>query len=199
MERTETLQPVVLLGRGVRLEPLSMIHQPALAEVGTDERIWRWNPFQVLRTPEDVSRYIDHALAQQAEGRALSFATVVLPAERAVGSTRFLDFDPVHRRLEIGSTWIAPAWQRTAVNTEAKYLMLCHAFETLGCIRVEFKTDALNERSRQALTRIGATEEGTFRNHMLTHTGRIRDSVFFSIIDAEWPAVKARLETRLAG
>jgi N-acetyltransferase len=197
MDQAATLQPVVLQGRHIRLEPLSLAHHPGLAVVGTDEQIWHWNPFQALRTPDDVRHYIIKALAAQAEGRALPFATVLLASGEAIGSTRFLDFDPVHRRLEIGSTWIAPAWQRTAVNTEAKYLMLRHAFDTLGCIRVEFKTDALNERSRRALARIGATEEGTFRNHMLTHTGRIRDSVFFSILDREWPDVRARLEARL--
>ena len=117
---------------------------------------------------------------------------------RAIGSTRFAAIDVENRRVEIGYTWIAPAWQRTPVNTEAKYLMFRHAFETLGCVRVELKTDSLNERSRNAIARVGATQEGIFRNHMVTHSGRLRHSVYFSIIDADWPAVKVTLEAKLA-
>jgi RimJ/RimL family protein N-acetyltransferase len=117
---------------------------------------------------------------------------------RVIGSTRFMNIDRVNRRVEIGSTWIAPAWQRTAVNTEAKYLMLKHAFEVWGCVRVELKTDALNQQSRDAILRLGAKEEGTLRKHLLTWTGRIRDSVYFSILDTEWPEVKARLDKKLA-
>src|SRR4030081_1121871 len=117
---------------------------------------------------------------------------------RVIGTTRFMNFDRVNRRLEIGSTWIAPAWQRTAVNTEAKYLMLRHAFEVWKCFRVELKTDALNQESRNAILRLGAKEEGTLRRHVLTWTGRVRDSVYFSILDSEWPEVKARMENMLA-
>ena len=192
------IEPVTLEGTVIRLEPLSLRHHEELCAVGLDERIWRWNPRAPLCTPADMRAYIDTALEQQADGEGLPFATIDKAAGHAVGSTRFLEINCRDRRVEIGSTWIAPAWQRTAVNTEAKYLMLRHAFETLGCIRVELKTDSLNERSRNAILRIGATQEGIFRNHMLTHSGRIRHSVYFSITDAEWPAVKARLQEKLA-
>jgi RimJ/RimL family protein N-acetyltransferase len=198
MTASMNLQPVTLTGRFVRLEPLSLAHVAALAEVGLDESIWQWNPSQAVRSEADMRHYVEHALQQQANGLALPFATFHLGDNRAIGSTRFANFDHEHRRVEIGYTWIAPPWQRSAVNTEAKHLMLRYAFETWGCIRVEFKTDSLNQKSRNALKRIGATEEGTFRNHMLTHSGRIRDSVYFSITDAEWPRVKADLEGKLA-
>lgn len=183
----------------MRLEPLSLSHLEALCSVGLDERIWKMNPRQPVREPADMRRYIEFALQQQAAGTALPFATIHTAAGHAVGSTRFADIDRDNRRLEIGYTWIAPPWQRTVVNTEAKYLMLRHAFETLGCVRVELKTDSLNERSRNAILRIGATQEGIFRNHMVTWSGRLRHSVYFSIIDSEWPAVKANLEARLGG
>ena len=198
VEPLQISAPVPLEGSVVRLEPIRREHAALLWDVAKNdlEDIFRWIPYP-MKTPGDFRKVIDKAFEEQERGESIVFATIERKSGRTIGSTRFIDYDAVHRRLEIGSTWIAPAWQRTAVNTEAKYLMLRHAFETLGCIRVEFKTDALNERSRRALARIGATEEGTFRNHMLTHTGRIRDSVFFSIIDAEWPAVKARFETRL--
>jgi RimJ/RimL family protein N-acetyltransferase len=127
----------------------------------------------------------------------LPFALIEKSSGRAIGSTRYGNIDRTHYRVEIGWTWVAPAWQRSAVNTEAKYLLLQHAFETLGCIRVELKTDSLNEKSRVAILRIGAREEGTFRNHMITSSGRIRHSVYFSILDSEWPAVKSRLRTML--
>lgn len=192
------IEPVTLEGTSIRLEPLSQRHHAELCAVGFDERIWRWNPRAPIRTPQDMQQYIDTALGQQATGYGLPFATIHKAAGHAVGSTRFAEINTENRRLEIGYTWIAPPWQRTVVNTEAKYLMLRHAFETLGCIRVEIKTDSLNERSRAAIARIGATQEGIFRNHMLTHSGRLRHSVYFSIIDSEWPAVKARLEEKLA-
>jgi RimJ/RimL family protein N-acetyltransferase len=126
------------------------------------------------------------------------FATVEQKSGRAIGSTRFMNIDRTNRRVEIGSTWIAPAWQRTAVNTEAKYLMLRHAFEVWGCVRVELKTDALNQKSRNAILRLGAQEEGTLRRHLVTSTGRVRDTVYFSILDNEWPAVRAKLKAKLA-
>jgi N-acetyltransferase len=191
------IEPVTLEGRHVRLEPLSLLHHEGLTEVGLDESIWRWNPTPV-RNGDDMRAYIEDALALQERGLALPFATVERSSGRTVGSTRFGNIDVLNRRVEIGWTWIAPQWQRTAVNTEAKYLMLTHAFERLGCMRVELKTDSLNERSRNAILRLGAKEEGTFRNHMVTSTGRIRHSVYFSIIDTEWPEVKAGLEEKLA-
>lgn len=141
--------------------------------------------------------YIGSALVAQAAGTAMPFATVERASGRVVGSTRFMNIDVANRRVEIGATWIAKPWQRSAINTEAKYLMLRHAFETLKCIRVELKTDALNQRSRQAILRIGAREEGVLRQHMVTWSGRLRDSVYFSILDSEWAGVKADLEARL--
>jgi len=191
------IQPVTLEGKHIRLEPLSVAHLDALCEVGVDEDLWRWIPVQV-RNGDEMRGYIETALKERAAGSSLPFATVERASGRAVGSTRYMNIDRTHRRVEIGSTWIGKAWQRTAVNTEAKYLMLRHAFETLGCIRVELKTDSLNQRSRNAILRLGAKEEGIFRNHMICSTGRIRHTVYFSIIDSEWAAVKAGLEGKLS-
>lgn len=190
------VQPVTLEGRAVRLEPLSRAHHHALAQVGLDEDLWRWIPTQV-RTPEEMVAYIEKALDEQTRGVSLPFAIIEKSSGRAIGSTRYGNIDREHRRVEIGWTWIAREWQRTAVNSECKYLLLRHAFESLGCIRVELKTDSLNERSRNAILRIGAKEEGICRNHMITSSGRIRHTVYFSVIDSEWPAVKAKLEARL--
>jgi N-acetyltransferase len=191
------VEPVTLTGRFVRLEPLSLDHHAALCQVGLDEELWRWIPAPV-RTPEEMFAYIETALRDQAAGAALPFATIDQRSGRAIGSTRYGNIDRANRRVEIGWTWVALPWQRTAVNTEAKYLMLRHAFETLGSIRVELKTDSLNERSRNAILRIGAKEEGTLRNHMITSSGRIRHTVYFSVTDAEWPAVKTTLLEKLA-
>src|SRR5271169_4509298 len=187
---------VTLEGRHVRLEPLSQAHQPGLSAVGLEEELWRWIPTPV-RSPEDMSAYIATALEEQARSVSLPFALIEKASGKAIGSTRYGNIDRVHHRVEIGWTWVAPPWQRSAVNTEAKYLLLRHAFETLGCIRVELKTDSLNEKSRAAILRIGAREEGTFRNHMITASGRIRHSVYYSILDSEWPAVKSRLQNML--
>ncbi len=191
------VEPVTLEGRFIRLEPLTLAHHAGLCAVGLEEELWRWIP-QPVRTPEEMLRYIQAALDAQASGTALPFATVEKATGRAIGSTRFAALERTHRRVEIGWTWLGRAWQRTAANTEAKYLMLRHAFETWGCIRVELKTDSLNTRSRAAILRLGAKEEGTFRNHMVTASGRIRHTVYFSIIDADWPAVKAALQRELA-
>jgi len=187
------ITPVVLEGRHLRLEPLTPAHHADLCEVGLDPDLWRWIPIPV-RTPEDMSIYIETALAEQASGRSLPFAQIEQATGKAIGSTRYMNIETAHRRVEIGSTWIAPAWQRTAINSESKYLLLKHAFEVLVCMRVELKTDSLNERSRAAIRRIGAIEEGIFRNHMIVHTGRIRHTVYYSIVDSEWPGVKAQLE-----
>jgi N-acetyltransferase len=189
-------EAVTLVGRNVRLEPLTRGHLPRLVEVGLDPDLWRWTPGRV-RTPEQMAAYVDRALDERAAGRALPFATVEQATGTVVGSTRFGAIEPAHRRLEIGWTWVARPWQRTPVNTEAKYLMLRHAFEALRCIRVELKTDALNERSRQAIRRLGAVEEGTLRSHVITESGRHRDTVYYSILAAEWPDVRGRLEARL--
>ena len=191
------VSPVTLEGAQVRLEPLAKTHLAGLAEVGLDEELWRWIPTAV-RTREEMAGYIETALNEQERCISLPFAIVEKATGRTIGSTRYGNIDRTPHRLEIGWTWVAREWQRTAVNTEAKYLLLRHAFETLGCMRVELKTDSLNERSRAAILRIGAREEGIFRNHMITASGRIRHTVYFSIIDCEWPAVKAGLEAKLA-
>lgn len=188
--------PVFLEGRHVRLEPLTLDHVAWLAQVGLDEDLWKWIPTPV-RTLDEMSAYVGTALKEQANGVSLPFALIEKNTGRPIGSTRYGNIDRVHHRVEIGWTWVARQWQRTAINTEAKYQLLRHAFETLGCIRVELKTDSLNERSRAAILRIGAQEEGTFRNHMITASGRIRHTVYFSILDSEWPEVKARLEAKL--
>jgi RimJ/RimL family protein N-acetyltransferase len=190
------LEPVLLEGRSVRLEPLDRHHIDPLAAVGLDPEIWRWSPEPVL-TRERMRAYVEAALDGRRDGTMAPFATVLREDDRVVGSTRFGAIDLRNRRVEIGWTWIAPPWQRTAVNTEAKLLMLAHAFDTLGCQRVELKTDVLNERSRRAIGRLGAREEGVFRKHMVTASGRVRDSVYFSIVDDEWPQVRSRLEDLL--
>ena len=190
------ITPVTLTGRHVRLEPLSLDHLDRLCEVGLEESLWRWT-VATVQTVADMKEYVATALRARAEGSALPFVTIEQASGRIVGSTRYGNIDQDNRRLEIGWTWIAPAWQRTVINTEAKYLMLLHAFEVLDCNRVEFKTDSQNEKSRRALLRIGATEEGVFRNHMIVQGGRLRHTVFFSIIKSEWPAIKANLEAKL--
>jgi RimJ/RimL family protein N-acetyltransferase len=194
---TMDLPPTILEGTHIRLVPMSMDHCDQLWEAGLDEELWRLTTV-VIKGRDDMRRYIQEALKAQDKGMALPFVTVEKKTNKLVGSTRYGNIDESHRRVEIGWTWVAREWQRTVVNTEAKYLMLRHAFETMHCIRVEFKTDSLNEASRNALKRIGAKEEGVFRNHMITSGGRIRHSVYFSIIDSEWPDVKLQLERRLA-
>lgn len=190
------IEPVTLEGRFVRMEPLALSHLEQLCEAAFDEELWRYTT-SVVERPEDLCEYIETALRAQEEGTALPFATIDKLSGRAIGSSRYAAIDRVNRHLEIGWTWVARDFQRTYVNTEAKYLMLAHAFEKLDCLRVEFKTDSLNEKSRRALLRIGAREEGTFRNHMIMPGGRIRHSVYFSIIDSEWPEVKSALEEKL--
>jgi RimJ/RimL family protein N-acetyltransferase len=187
--------PVTLVGNVVRLVPLRLDHAPLLWEAAKDtrEEIFRWFPM-LMDSREDFRRLVDKALDEQVRGQSVPFATEVGESGVMIGSTRFMNIDAPNHRVEIGTTWIVPEWQRTAVNTEAKYLMLRHAFEEWACLRVEFKTDALNHRSREAIRRIGAQEEGTLRKHMAALKGRQRDSVYFSIIDSEWPEVKACLE-----
>lgn len=190
--------PVTLEGAHVRLEPLTMEHAPALWEAGSDPEVWRLIPSRVT-SREEMMAFVQSVLAAQAAGTALPFATIHRESGRAIGSTRYMNIDAASRRLEIGGTWIAPEFQRSPVNTEAKLLMLRHAFEALGAMRVELKTDSLNYRSRNAIQRIGARPEGIFRNHMPTWSGRIRHSAYFSITDAEWPEVRKNLEAKLAG
>jgi len=191
--------PLTLEGSVVRLEPIRREHAEVFWEVakGALDDIFRWIPYR-MKTREDFERLVEKAFQEQERGESIVFATVERRSGRVIGSTRFMNIDRVNRRVEIGSTWIAPAWQRTAVNTEAKYLMLRHAFEIWKCIRVELKTDALNQKSRNAILRIGAKEEGTLRRHVITWTGRVRDSVYFSILDSDWPGSKSRLEAKLA-
>ena len=191
-----SLAPVRLDGEHVRLEPLTPDHVDALAAVGLDEDLWRWSPAPV-RSRDDLAAYVRAALDGQARGDMLPFATVERATGTVVGSTRFGNAALAHRRVEVGWTWVARPWQRTAVNTEAKLLLLRHAFGPLGCHRVELKTDALNERSRRAILRLGAVEEGTLRRHMVTASGRVRDSVYFSVTDGEWPDVEAGLLAKL--
>jgi RimJ/RimL family protein N-acetyltransferase len=187
------IEPVVLDGVNVRLEPLSLAHHAGLCEIGLVEELWRWIPKPVL-TAEDMRAYIELALTERANGVSMPFVQIEKATGRVIGSTRYMNIDQAHRRLEIGCTWISPAWQRTAINTESKYLLMQHAFEDLGCMRVELKTDSLNEKSRAAILRIGAKQEGIFRNHMMMDNGRVRHTVYFSVIDSEWAAVKAELE-----
>lgn len=191
------VKPVTLVGEFVRMEPMSLGHLDGLCAVGLAAELWRWTSMQI-ETRTDMFGYVEAALGDASRGAALPFVTVEKATGKVVGSTRFAAIDTVNKRCEIGWTWVAPQWQRTAINTEAKYLMLRHAFETWKCIRVELKTDVLNERSRNAILRLGAKEEGIFRQHIVCDNGRLRDSVYFSIIDSEWPSVKQRLEERLS-
>ncbi len=188
------VEPVTLEGDHVRLEPLSLEdHLDDLRVAGGDPQIFRW----FGRDWSGAMReFVDEAREAQAEGTALPFATVHRESDDTIGSTRYCAIAPEHRRVEIGWTWLEPAHQRTAANTEAKYLMLTHAFETWDCLRVELKTDSRNETSRRAIERIGATEEGTLRKHMQTHQGT-RDTVYYSVVDDEWPTVKRDLEGML--
>jgi RimJ/RimL family protein N-acetyltransferase len=190
--------PVTLAGDWVCLEPLSLErHLDPLASIALDPDLWRWT-LNVVETKDDLRRYLEEALREQAEGRSIPFATFDLATGRPAGCTRFGNIEPRHRRVEIGWTWVGREFQRSRVNTEAKLLMLQHAFETWGCQRVELKTNVLNQRSRSAMLRIGAKEEGILRKHALSDRGVPRDTVYYSIIEEEWPAVKARLQTMLA-
>lgn len=189
--------PITLEGTVVRLVPMRSEHAQEFwmaAKEALDE-IFRWIPY-AMKSPKDFERMVAKTLLEQERGESVAFATVERGSGAVIGSTRFMNIDRANRRAEIGSTWIVPAWQRTSVNTEAKYLMLRHAFEVWGCIRVELKTDALNQKSRNAILRLGAKEEGTLRRHLITWNGRARDTVYFSILDSEWREVKARLEAK---
>ena len=189
---------MTLDGRWVRLEPLRPEHAAWLWEIAKDHLtdLFQWIPYK-MESFEDFRVFNRHVLDEQRRGLTVPFATFERSSGQIAGTTRYMNIDFTNRKVEIGSTWIAPPWQRTAMNTEAKYLMLRHAFEIWKCLRVELKTDSLNRRSREAILRLGAKEEGTLRKHMLTWNGRQRDSVYFSILDTEWPEVKARLKTRM--
>ena len=191
-------QPVVLVGEHVRLEPIGQQHAWDLYGVGQDESIWRYLPRPAFTDLDDARSWIDSRVARDANATVIQFAVIHGEEERAIGSTGYLDIDRHNRALEIGMTWYGVDYQRTGVNTECKYLMLRHAFEDLGALRVCLKTDHRNERSQRAIERIGAVPEGTWRNHRIAWDGANRHSVFYSIIDSEWPGVKERLETMLA-
>jgi len=190
--------PVVLYGDAVRLEPLDVTHADDLLAAGADPDIWRYLPIPQPRTWAEVRQWIDQAWKLAATGDELPFALIDPESGRAVGSTRYLDIHRDWRTLEIGWTWLAASAQRTAVNTETKLLLLTHAFEDQGALRVQFKTDARNLRSQQAIERLGAVKEGVLRKYRIAHDGYVKDGVFYSIVDDEWPAVKARLAARLA-
>ena len=197
VQTADRLEPVSLSGRIVRLEPLELQHIPALAEVGLEPSLWQWTLARPT-SEADLRDWAAAAIANRIAGTELPFVTLDAESGRPIGSSRYMNIVLEHRRLEIGWTWVAPPWQRTGANREAKLLMLAHAFETVGCRRVEFKTDSLNDPSRTALLGIGATFEGIFRNHMVMPGGRMRHSAYYSVIDDEWPAVKAGLEASLA-
>ena len=191
------VQPVVLEGEHVRLEPLEACHLDGIIAAGADEAIWQWMPV-MPRTHEEYEHWIAQAFAQRAAGTQLPFATIERATGNVIGSTRLLGISAQDSRVEIGWTWLTPRTQRSPVNTECKLLLLRHCFESLGCMRVELKTDARNTKSRNAILRIGATEEGTFRKHQRTQHGVQRDTVWYSILFDEWPAAKQRLEEMLA-
>jgi RimJ/RimL family protein N-acetyltransferase len=196
--RPDEYEPV-LNGRAIQLQPLREEHIDALSRIGLDPAVTRYLPSRTS-TPADMAASVRDALAARAAGTAIPFVTILKVTGSdglVVGSTRFLNIDPRNRHMEIGGTWIGLEWQRTRVNTEAKYLMLRHAFDELKSLRIEFKTDSLNERSRGALLRIGAVPEGVFRSHVITSDGRIRHSAWFSITADEWPGVRTRLEKML--
>jgi RimJ/RimL family protein N-acetyltransferase len=191
------LDPVSLHGSIVSLEPLTVEHVSALADVGLVAELWRLQP-RAIASVTDMREYVAQALAEQERGASLPFAIVRRADRSLIGSTRYMDIALPHRRLEIGSTWLAPAAQRTGANVEAKRLLLAHAFDTLGMQKVVFKTEVLNTQSRNAILALGAVEEGIFRKQLISETGRARDMIYYSILDSEWPAVRARLEQRLA-
>lgn len=189
--------PVVLEGRHVRLEPLSMRHRRDLAALALDRELWRFTLTRI-HTLQELDSYIEAALSLWRAGTAIPFATVDRASGRAIGSTRFANIDRANRRVEIGWTWLGRDFQRRAFNTEAKLLMLAHAFERMDCARVEFKVDALNAPSRLAVLRLGAKEEGILRRHMIHPSGRWIDWVYYSVLREEWPAVREGLERKLA-
>jgi RimJ/RimL family protein N-acetyltransferase len=197
MQDRRWVTPVTLEGRIVRLEPLSLDHLDDLANVAFDGDLWRWTVVQ----PTDragLRSWMEAAIAAADAGAEQPFATVDQTTGRAIGSTRYMSIVPEHRRLEIGWTWVALSHQRTGANREAKLLQMTHAFEVLDANRVEFKTDSLNTKANPGLLGIGATYEGTFRNHMIMPGGRLRHSTYYSVTREEWPDVKARLEAKLA-
>jgi N-acetyltransferase len=194
---SDWIRTVTLQGKFVRLEPLSEDHIPGLTEIGAGRDFWNFMLYGDIKTESDMRKWVLDILERGKRGTDLPFVAVHLESGRVAGATRYLNIMPNDRGLEIGGTWYGLDFQRTAVNTECKYLLLKHAFEDLKCIRVQLKTDSLNERSQKAIERIGAKKEGVLRNHMILPDGRIRHSVFYSIIDTEWADVKKRLGSML--
>lgn len=190
------IESVVLENENIILEPLTLNHVDGLLEVAINTELWRLTTV-AIRNREDLYSYISKALEEKEKGTALPFVIKIKATDEYVGSSRFGNIDTTHKRVEIGWTWIGAKWQRSFVNTGMKFLMLQHAFEVWGCNRVELKTDALNTRSRNAILRIGAKEEGTLRSHMVVVEGRIRDTVYFSIIADEWNLVKENLGKKM--
>jgi len=192
------VKPVVLTGKHVRLEPMTEKHVPGLAEIGAGQTFWDFMLYGNINTVDDMHNWVLDILSRAEKGTDLPFVAIHLASGRVAGATRYLNIMPKDRGLEIGGTWYGSEFQRTPVNTESKYLLLRHAFETLACIRVQLKTDLRNERSQKAIERIGAVKEGVLRNHMILPDGRYRHSVFYSILDTEWPEVKKKLEEMMA-
>ena len=190
--------PVVLQGKYVRLEPLSEAHVDGLAEIGVGQDFWDFMLYGRMETENDMRNWVLDIMNRGAKGTDLPFVVIHLASGKVAGATRYLNIMPKDRGLEIGGTWYGLEYQRTPLNTECKYLLLAHAFEKLGCIRVQLKTDLINLRSQKAIERIGAHREGILRNHMILPSGRVRDSVFYSILDSEWIDVKKRLEEMLS-
>ena len=191
------IKPVVLEGGHVRLEPMTEAHVPGLTKIGAGQAFWDFMVYGKMETEDDMHGWVRDILSRAEKRTDLPFVAIHLASGRVAGATRYLNIMPNDKGLEVGGTWYGLDYQRTAVNTECKYLLLTHAFETLGCIRVQIKTDSLNVRSQKAIERIGGVKEGVLRNHMILPNGRIRHSVYYSILDAEWPDVKKRLEEML--
>jgi RimJ/RimL family protein N-acetyltransferase len=191
------VEPVTLIGRHVRLEPMREDHIPGLIAAGSDPSIWTYMVYGDLSRPVAMEEWVREILRREGQGTDLPFTVIHRDSGKVAGATRYMEIRPAHRGLEIGGTWYAPDFQRTVVNTECKYLLLEHAFEAMGCIRVQFKTDSRNERSLVAIERIGGVREGMLRSHMILPDGVVRDSVYFSILESEWPVVKMKLEERL--
>ncbi len=194
---TNWVTPVTLIGKYVRLEPMTEAHVSDLAEIGVGMDFWDFMVYGRMDTVEDMRVWVREILSRAEKGTDLPFVAIHLESGRVAGATRYLNIMPNDRGLEVGGTWYGLDFQRTTVNTESKYLLLTHAFEALGCIRVQIKTDSLNLRSQKAIERIGAIKEGVLRNHMILTNGRVRHSVYYSILDTEWGNVKKRLAEML--
>jgi N-acetyltransferase len=192
------IKTITLQGKHVRLEPMTEAHIPGLTEIGAGQTFWDFMLYGNINTEEDMRGWVMDILSRAEKGTDLPFVAIHLASGRVTGATRYLNIMPKDRGLEIGGTWYGAKFQRTPVNTECKYLLLRHAFETLGCIRVQLKTDLRNERSQKAIERIGAKKEGVLRNHMILPDGLYRHSVYYSILDTEWSDVKKKLEEMMA-